>query len=337
MDRSRNAALISFGASLAILALKCWAFAQTGSTAVLSDALESIINVLASGVALVVMRAVSEPADLEHPYGHGKLEYFSSAFEGGLIAFAGLAIAVQALLALWGRQVPHNLDMGLWISAGTAALNLILGLYLLSVGKKQKSEALTASGHHVLSDVWSTVGVLAGLALVKWTGLGWFDPLTALVIAFQLSFSGYRIVRRSMGGLIDEVEWPTLRHLAEAFQKNRRPGVIDLHLVKIIRAGRFHHIDCHLVVPEFWHILQTHQLMEDFEDAVVATYPFDGEINFHLDPCYRDYCSICDLPDCPVRAREFSGQRAFTADSLMQAPVRDKLRDQGSTRDHKHA
>ena len=323
MDLSRKAALLSFGASLVILALKSWAYVQTGSTAVLCDALESIINVLASGVALMVMRAVAEPADEEHPYGHGKLEYFSSTFEGGLITFAGIMIAREAILAFKGDFVPRNLDFGLLISAGAALANLALGLYLRTVGRRQKSEALTASGQHVLSDVWSTVGVLVGLGLVKLTGLTWFDPLAALVIAVQLSYSGYRIVRRSMGGLIDEVELPTLRQLALAFQKNRGPGVIDIHLVKIIRSGRFHHIDCHLVVPEFWQILQTHELMENFEDAVVSTYPFDGEINFHLDPCFRDYCSICELQDCPVRSRDFAGTREFTAASLMQKTVRD--------------
>jgi cation diffusion facilitator family transporter len=325
MEITRRAALLSFIASVVILALKVYAYLQTRSTAVLSDALESIVNVIAAGVALVVMRAVSEPADEEHPYGHGKLEYFSSTFEGGLITFAGIMIAGEAVKALFFGNEPRNLDTGLLISVVAASANLGLGLYLLAIGRHHKSEALTASAHHVLSDVWSTVGAVAGLGLVKLTGLSWFDPLAALVIAAQLSYSGFKIVRRSLGGLMDEVEEQTLKDLAFAFEKHRRAGVVDIHLTKMIRGGRFHHIDCHLVVPEFWKIAETHELMDSFEKDVVSTYPFDGEINFHVDPCERDYCSVCELVDCQVRQRAFEGRRVFTATSLVQRPQRDQL------------
>ncbi len=324
MTITRKAALISFLASLLILAVKFWAYAYTGSTALLSDALESIVNVMAAGFALSVMRVVESPADKEHPYGHGKLEYFSAAFEGGLIAFAGIMIAREAGLAWFEGRVPRNLDSGMALALIAAGANLVLGLYLRTVGRRQRSEALISSGQHVLTDVWSTIGVLIGLALVRLTGLTWFDPLAALAISIQLSYSGYKIVRRSAGGLMDEVEEHALKDLALAFQKNRRPGVIDIHLAKLIRSGRFHHIDCHLVVPEFLQVIETHAMMEDFEKDVVATYPFDGEINFHLDPCFRDYCSTCDYPDCPVRRHPFNRHRVFTAESMTNLPERDQ-------------
>lgn len=324
MDITRRAAVIYFVGSLLILALKYAAYFQTGSTAVLSDAMESIVNVLAAGVALMVMRAVAAPADEEHPYGHGKLEYFSATFEGGLITFAGIMIAYEAVRALYLGQAPRNLDLGILISAGAGVANLLLGYFLLVIAKRHRSEALTASAKHVFSDVWSTAGSLVGLGLVKMTGLAFFDPLAALLVSVNLARSGYRIVRRSMGALIDEVEPRTLEDLSTAFQKNKRPGVIDIHLTKVIRSGRFHHVDSHLVVPEYWRVSETHELAESFERDVFKTYPFEGEVNFHLDPCNRDYCEICEVESCPVRQRPFKGPRVFSPASLVRRPRRDE-------------
>lgn len=323
MKITRKAALISFAASVAILGLKFWAYVLTDSTAVLSDAVESIVNVLAAALALVMVSTAESPADEDHPYGHGKLEYFSSAFEGGLITFAGLVIAWQAVQALVTGAEPRNLDAGVTIAGLAALANWALGFYLLRVGRNHRSEALKASGHHVMSDVWSTVGAIVGLILVRLTGWGELDAVMALVIAAQLSFSGYKITRRSLGALVDEVEPQVLEDLARAFEKSRRPGVIDIHLVRVIRSGHFHHVDAHLVVPEFWNVAETHVMADAFEKAVVAHYPDDGEIAFHIDPCFRDYCSRCELGNCPVRRKDFVQTLPFTAGTLTHRPTRD--------------
>ena len=321
----RNVALLSFVVSLFILGLKSYAYFMTGSTAVLSDAIESIVNVVAAGVALMVMRAVAAPADAEHPYGHGKLEYFSAAFEGGLIAFAGLMIGREAWISLMNKNQPQNLDLGILISSVAAFINLAMGFYLLRFGRKENSEALRASGHHLLTDVWSTVGVLVGLGLVRMTGFAWFDPVAALIIAVNISYSGYFIIRRAIGGLIDEAQPQVLSDLAKAFEKNRRPGVIDIHLVKIIRGGKFHHIDGHLVVPEFWQISEVHTMIGSFEKDVVSSYAFDGEINFHVDPCEKAYCSHCELSSCPIRKRPFISLHPFTGTTLVGLAQRDRV------------
>lgn len=324
MTNPKKAAWISFLASFVIFALKYLAFEKTNSAAIFSDAMESIVNVIAAGLALVVMRAVATPADEDHPYGHGKLEFFSAAFEGGLITLAGLVIAREAILALLHGREPHDFEIGFWLSVLTAGLNLVLGLYLLRTARIEKSVALQASGRHVLSDVGTTAAALVGFGLVKLTGLIWLDPLAGLLLALNLSFSGYKIARQAVGALIDEVAPEFLGELAEAFEKNRRPGVVDIHLVKMIRSGKFHHIDGHLVVPEFWQVDHAHELMDAFEKDVVASYPFDGEINFHLDPCNQRYCSVCELPECPIRRRAFHGRRRWTAAQLAQSPSRDE-------------
>jgi cation diffusion facilitator family transporter len=317
MNRVRTASLISFGASVIILAIKFIAYSKTHSTAILSDALESIINVLAAGVTLVLMKYVSLPADENHPYGHGKLEYFSAAFEGGLIAFAGIIIAKEAIEALWKGAPLHNLDQGMVIAAAAAGMNLGLGFYIRRVGVKERSEALVASGTHILSDVWSTGGTLLGLLLVRVSGVAAFDAIAAIAIACNLSYSGYRIFRRSAAGLVDEIHPETLNELAKTFNANRMPSVIDIHLTKVIRSGNFHHIDAHLVLPEFWSLSEAHPFVDLFEKRSIEAYTGDGEINFHIDPCYRRFCTHCRVEPCPVRQRPFESLIPFTSEQLM--------------------
>jgi|SRR6185312_5874692 len=320
-NATQKSAWISLIASLVILAAKFFAYDLTHSTAVLSDATESIINVVAALVALFVLRAVAAPADEDHPYGHGKLEYFSAAFEGGLIAFAALVIGYEAVHALLvGNQV-HQPDVGLWIMAGAGVLNLILGLYLKKVGKKHNSETLKASGVHVIADVWTTVGVIVGLGVVAITNISWIDQVVALVVAVQLCYSGVRIVRKSAGGLIDEIEPASLAELAAAFEKHRQPWIIDIHQLKVIRSGRFHHIDAHLVVPEFWNVAQTHAESQILEANVVATYPFDGEIAFHVDPCEKKYCANCKMDGCPIRVKKFEFLKPFSVEHVVHGPT----------------
>lgn len=315
-----SAAWISFAVSIVVLGMKFFAYQLTGSTAVLSDATESIVNVVAALTSLFVMRAVAEPADEEHPYGHGKLEFFSAAFEGGLIAFAAIAIGFESIRVLIEGKTLNTPDVGMWVMGGAALVNLALALYLRTIGKKHQSIALQASSRHVLSDVWTTAGVLVGLGVVWVTGMMWLDPLIALVIAFHLGYEGYKIVRGSVGGLIDEADQASLSDLASAFQKNKEPWVIDIHQLRVIRSGKFHHVDTHLVVPEYWDVLKTHEKTIEFEKKVVETYPFDGEIAFHIDPCERKYCEICEMPDCPVRVKPMIAVRRMSADTLIQGP-----------------
>ncbi len=326
--KARNfAATISVVASSAIFGLKIWAYKETHSAAVLSDALESIVNVVASVVALFVVRFASQPADSEHPYGHGKAEYFSSAFEGGMIFFAALLIGYESVKALFFGEELHQLEFGLVIVGAAALINLILGLYLKKVGIKHNSEALKASGAHVLSDVWTTGGVMVGLGLVMLTGIRWLDPLMAILVALQLCYSGFKIVKESIDALIDATDDDALKKLVDSFQKNRMLGVIDIHHLRVIRSGHFHHVDAHIVVPEFWNVADTHNMTHDFEKLVVQDYHADGEIAFHIDPCKQGYCSVCDVLDCPIRVSEFKQRKEFKVENLTAGPNPDYGRE----------
>ncbi len=315
-----RAAGISLLVSIFVFGIKFFAYLMSDSSAIFSDALESIVNVLASGVALLVVRFVAQPADADHPYGHGKMEFFSSAFEGGLIFFAAIVVSFEAIMSLIHRSPLNHLGKGIVIISIAGLINLALGLYLRWEGQRCRSATLEASGAHVISDVWTTCGVLVGLALVSITGITWLDPLVALLVAGHLGVTGVFIVRGSVGALIDEQDPKVLSDLCEAFEKNRKEGVIEIHQLKMIRSGSFHHIDAHLVVPEFWDVATCHKMMEDFERDSVRDYPFEGEIAFHVDPCMRRHCEHCDYEPCPVRQSKFIERETFDVKRMMEGP-----------------
>lgn len=316
----QKAAQLTVLVSVVVLALKFWAFHITKSAAVFSDALETVVNVIAAFVGLAVIRYTIKPKDEDHPYGHGKMEYFSAAFEGGLILFAAITILVESINVLMRPRELQALDLGILYITLATAVNLVTALYLRQVGNKVKSETLLASSSHIMSDVVTTFGVLIGLGLVHLTGLIWIDGAVTLVIALHLLLEGYKIVRRSVSGLTDEMDDKCLSVLSQAIRKNREPGIIDLHNLRTIRSGSFHHIDAHLVMPEFWNVAQAHELAHAFEAKVVADYPYDGEFAFHLDPCKRKYCKNCDVINCPIRQENFEEARSFSVKDLISGP-----------------
>jgi cation diffusion facilitator family transporter len=314
-DRRRlRAGIISLAVGSALMAGKFLAYKITGSSAVFSDALESIVNVVAAAFAIGSILFAGRPADRGHPYGHGKMEYFSAAFEGGLISFAALAIGYQAVTALLHPPVLRQIDTGLGITASAGVVNALLGFYLLRVGRQTNSLILVADGKHVLSDSWTTLGVVVGLLLVRFTGVRWLDPLVALIVALNLARTGLLLVRHAARALLDEEDTELLERMIKAGEKARRPGIIRIHHLRAIRMGRFVHVDAHLVVPEFWSISHSHEQTDAFASRLLDLCSCDGEIAFHADPCERQYCEVCDLPDCPIRKEPFRARPRLTID-----------------------
>ncbi|KRT73506.1 MAG: cation efflux system protein [Candidatus Rokubacteria bacterium CSP1-6] len=313
-----RAGAISLVVSILLLAAKYQAYRLTGSIAILSDALESIVNVVAAIFALGGIIFAGRPADRNHPYGHGKIEFFSAAFEGGLIAFAAVLILYEVVLSLVVRLQVRELDTGLLIISGAGLANLALGLFLVRTGRKHQSLTLLADGQHVLSDFWTTVGVVVGLLLVRVTGIWWLDPLVAAVVAVNLMWTGFRLVRHAAGGLLDEEDTLLLNRLLGVLGRHVGQGIIRVHHLRAIRAGRFHHVDAHLVVPEFWSVDRAHEVAEDLADRVIRALGVDGELIFHTDPCHRAYCPMCDLDDCPVRREPFRARPPLTLEEAVQ-------------------
>src|SRR5215471_2981452 len=209
-----------------LLAAKYQAYRMTGSAAVLSDALESIVNVVAAVFALGGLVFAGRPADRNHPYGHGKIEFFSAAFEGGLIAFASVLVVYGALRSLIRGPEVRQIGVGILIVLASALVNLVLGVYLLRTGRRHRSLTLAADGQHVLADVWTSGGIVLGLGLVNLTGWAWLDPVVALLVALWLMWTGFGLVRHAAGGLLDEEDPALLRRVLAALQRYLGNGII---------------------------------------------------------------------------------------------------------------
>ncbi len=314
----RRAITVSLLVSLALLVAKFQAYRLTGSTAILSDALESIVNVVAAVFAIGALVFAGRPADRNHPYGHGKMEFLSAAFEGGLIAFAAVLIVYEVAQSLLYGASLRDLDLGLAVVLGAGLVNLALGAYLVRAGRRHDSLTLVADGRHVMADFYTSAGIVVGLLLVRVTGLDWLDPLVAAVVALNLLWTGLGLVRQAAAGLLDEEDPELLNRLLDVLQPRLGQGVIRVHHLRAIRAGRFHHVDAHLVVPEFWSVERSHELAEELAEQVVKDLGVEGEMTLHTDPCHRIYCRMCDLEDCPIRRDLFRHRPPLTLDEAVQ-------------------
>jgi cation diffusion facilitator family transporter len=309
---------ISLVVGVVLLVAKFGAYQLTGSTAILSDALESIVNVIAALFTLVGLFVARWPADRNHPYGHGKVEFLSAAFEGGLIALAALMIVYQALTTLLVGVSVRDLDVGLAIMLAAGFANAALGWFLIRTGRRHQSLALIADGRHVMSDFITSAGIAVALGLVLLTGAAWLDPAVAILVGLHLAWTGMRLVGEAARALLDAEDPELLHRLVAAINANIQPGIIRVHHLRAIRSGRFTHVDAHLVVPEFWTVEEAHDVGDAFEQRVFDALPIDGEIVFHVDPCHRVFCSLCDVEPCPIRVAPFEQRLPITLEEAVK-------------------
>lgn len=274
---------LSIAAACATIALKTLAWALTGSVGLLSDAAESVVNLVAAIVALAALYWASKPADEEHAYGHAKAEYFSAGIEGTLILLAALSIAVAAGERLLHPQGIEEVGLGLAISAGASLINLVVGLMLLRSGQRERSIVLEADGKHLLTDVWTSAGVIVGVALVAITGWDRLDPIVALVVAANIVFTGAILIRRSAGGLMDRaLEEDQLAAIEATLGRYERQG-LEFHALRTRRAGHRAFISVHVLVPGEWTVRRGHDAVEEVEAAVRAEVP-GASVFTHLEP-----------------------------------------------------
>lgn len=278
-----RAARLSVAVGLAMLALKWAAYLLTGSTSVLSDALESVVHVGAVLVMLGMLRLAATPPDHDHPYGHGKAEYLSVGFEGGMVALAGLAVYWEAARTLWKGEPISDAGLGLVFTAAAAVINLALGWHLLRIGRRTASRILVADGHHVLSDVWTSAGALVGLALAAWTGLTWIDRVVALVLATYVCWTGASLVRQAIHGLMDQTDRQLLLRVVAAINEIRDPAWIDVHNLRARVSGDFAWVDLHLTVPADWRVDRAHGVVEGLEHHILERLGRQGAVMIHLD------------------------------------------------------
>jgi cation diffusion facilitator family transporter len=311
-DVRLRAARISLAAGVAIFAAKVVAWQLTGSAAVYSDALESIVNVVAASLLVLSLTVALRPADADHPYGHGKAEFLSAGVEGSLILAAALLIAIEAVGDLIAGPSLSRLDQGLAILAAAGAANAVLGVYLVRTGRRSGSLALVADGKHILTDVWTSVGVLVGIGVVWATGTLWLDPLIALLVAAHIVREGVKLVRHAVGGLMDEAEPHRIARLASALEAARRPDWIDVHELRTWRAGRLRHADLHLVVPRYRDADALHAIHEEVARTIRDADEGPAEVVVHFDPCRPHFCAACVVDPCPVREAPLHEQPPIT-------------------------
>lgn len=307
-----RAGWLSLVAGVLIFAGKLGAYALTGSSAVFSDAMESVVNVAAALLLLYSLIVAARPADRDHPYGHGKVEFFSAGVEGTLIAVAAIAILVEAVRDLVRGPELRNLDAGLGVVAGLTLANGLLGAYLVRVGRRTGSLALEADGRHLWTDVVTSVGVLAGLGAVWITGLVVLDPLMAIAVALNILREAWQLVRRAVGGLMDEADAAVLERIVETLERRRPAWWIDVHGLRAWRSGAIHHADLHLCVPRYFDADQLHEIDGEVRDAVLASVQSAGDVLVHFDPCRPRQCPICEMAGCPVRKADLRGRPPLT-------------------------
>lgn len=287
------------------MALKFYAYYLTHSNAILSDALEFIINVIASGFAFYSIYLSAQPKDHDHPYGHGKIEYFSSGFEGALIIIAGIWIAVEAIQHLIHPQPIQHLDWGILLIFLTVVLNGIVGYYLQKVGKSTRSEALIADGKHLITDSFSSVLILIGLGLLLLTKIQWIDSAASLLLSLVIFYNGFQLIRGSVAALMDETDPELFNHVVDLLKNHKRDEWIDVHNMRIQKYGSDLHVDCHLTLPYYWDLQQVHEAVHNFEEALETNQTGTVELFIHADPCLPECCKYCRLAPCKVRSTPF--------------------------------
>lgn len=314
--------MTAIGCSLVVAVLlmgaKFYTYRLTHSSAVLSDALESIINVVAAAFALVSIWMAAQPPDPEHPYGHGKIEYFSAGFEGALIIFAAIGIFKTGIEHLLIAQPLTNLQSGLVILVSASAVNLFLGLGLVRSGKQHQSLTLVADGKHVLTDVYTSGGVIAGLFLVQWTGWLWMDGAIACLVGVNILFTGTRLVSQSFSALMDASDPQLLDTISQLLEKHRKPYWIDIHQLRAWRSGNFIHIDLHLVLPRQYKLEEAHAESKALEQLLIHFFEGNAGVLVHMDPCEAVDCPLCRQYRCWLRSQPAAHDASWDRHSLTQ-------------------
>lgn len=296
--------------------VKLYAWYVTNSVAILTDALESTINVIAGLIGLYSLYLSSLPKDQNHPYGHGKVEFISASIEGTLISIAGVVIMYEAIGELQNPKTIEKLDLGLILVSITAVINYLLGYYAFKKGKKNNSLALIASGKHLQTDTYSTIGIVVGLIILYFTKIAWVDSVTALLFAAFIIYTGYKILRESISGIMDETDELLLKEVVDFLSEQRRENWIDLHNLRIIKYGSTLHFDCHMTVPWYFNIEEGHKEVDALEDAVKNYFGDRIELFVHLDACKEYSCHICCKTDCPVRKHPFQEKIKWTMQNV---------------------
>lgn len=306
---------------IAILAVilfiaKVWAWYITHSVTILTDAMESVVNVITGFFGLYSIILSAKPRDANHPYGHGKVEFISAAIEGTLIIIAGIIIIYEGVIHLLHPRPLQKLDVGLWIILCTGVLNFAMGRYAVGMGIKNRSLVIESAGKHLLSDAYSTLAIIIGLVLMIFINAPWLDSAVALAFAAIIIITGYRVLRRSIAGIMDEVDVQQVKEVIALLQKTRPPHWIDMHNMRVIQYGETMHIDAHMTLPWYYQVRDAEIEIHKVENLVQQHFGNAVEVFTHIDGCMPYQCKLCAVSPCPVRQEAFTHQIPWTLENV---------------------
>jgi cation diffusion facilitator family transporter len=296
---------------------KFGAYFLTASNFVLTDAAESIVNVLASSFAFFSIYLSAQPRDENHPYGHGKVEYFSVFIEGALIGIAAITIIIKAIYGLFYPVYIHSLLTGAIIIGITGLINGVLGFYMIRRGKALPSITVEADGRHLLTDMITSAGLVAGLLLIRYTRILWLDNALSILVALYILVSSYKLLRKSVSGLMDEADFDVVTRIIAVLDEKRDDSWIDIHNLRAQKYGNELHIDCHLTLPNYFDLNKVHTEVslvgKLINDEVTRT-----ELFIHTDPCIPQCCYYCRMPNCPIRSSPKTEEITWTMDKVIR-------------------
>jgi cation diffusion facilitator family transporter len=316
LQPKKKAILISLCVSITLMLAKFVAYFLTNSNAILTDAAESIVNVLASSFAFYSIYLTTLPKDENHPYGHGKVEFFSAFVEGVLIGITGIIIILKSGYDLFYTTEISQLYSGAIIIGSTGVINLIVGFYLINTGKRNNSITLEADGKHLITDSISSAGLVLGIILIQLTQIYWLDGVISIAMGMYIIFNGYKLTRRSIGGLMDESNIEVVKNIVKILQENRQDSWIDVHNLRAQQYGADLHVDCHVTLPYYFDLNTVHREISNLDNLINVAGVHQTEFFIHADPCLPACCNYCKMPNCPVRQESFKGEIVWTMENV---------------------
>ncbi len=305
--------------SIILLVGKFIAYYLTGSAAIFTDAMESIVNVAAGGLSLYCIKLAARPRDDSHPFGHGKIEMISASTEGILIIMAGGIIIYEGIDRLFFPSELSRLDIGIYITAAAGLANYLLGALSIRAGRKHRSEALIAGGKHLQSDTYSTIGLVAGLILVKVTGIVLIDSLMALLFGGVIIYTGITILRKTIATLTDKADVEKLSRTADILNTHRQDDWIDIHNLKILEYGSYSYIECDLTLPWYYTVAQGHRSCESLAEIMQRESGEKITFSVHADSCNERHCHHCLMSDCPYRKNAFVAEEPLDLRQIVES------------------
>jgi len=309
--------LMSLITGIILMMAKFGAYFLTSSNFVLTDAAESIVNVVASSFAFFSIYLASQPRDENHPYGHGKVEYFSVFIEGALIGIAGVIIIIKSIYGIFYPAAIHDLLVGAIIIGITGAINGGLGYYMIGRGKFLPSITIEADGHHLITDMVTSLGLVLGLLLIYFTKIVLLDSLLSILVGLYILYTAYKLIRRSVAGLMDEADFDVVTEIVQMLDQQRKDEWIDLHNFRAQKYGNELHIDCHMTLPNYLDLNRVHTEVS-LVDKLVNSHITKTELFIHADPCVPQCCHYCSMPNCPIRSEAQTTRIPWTMEKVIR-------------------